>query len=152
MIAFAGVVLVLGAWWYLTGGPKGPFQVASFRDARGWHTQSVVGDVLWLLGRGRAYVEADALRIGHAATWAKGLLLLGLAACELAIWRRATRRDLDPAGGPALAAVATLTVFSPLFAVAFAAWYLPWTALAFEGDDVDRLAATAATVAVALTG
>jgi hypothetical protein len=152
LIAFAGVLLVLGGWWYLTGGPKGPFQVASFRDARGWHTQSVVGDVLWLLGRGPAYVEADALRIGHAATWAKGLLFLGLIGCELAIWRRAARRDRDPAGGPALAAVATLTVFAPLFAVAFAAWYLPWAALAFEGDAVDRRAATAATVAVALTG
>src|SRR4249919_1172375 len=105
VIAFLGVVLVLGAWWYLTGGPKGPFQVATFRDARGWHTQSVVGDVLWLLGRGPAYVEADALRIGHAATWVKGVLLLGLLACELAIWRRASLRGGDPAGGPSLVAV-----------------------------------------------
>ena len=152
VLAFLGVVLVLGAWWYLTGGPKGPFQVATFRDARGWHTQSVVGDLLWLFGRGPTYVEADALRIGHAATWVKGVLLLGLLACELAIWRRASLRGGDPAGGPALAAVATLTVFSPLFAAQFAAWFLPWTALAFEGDEVDRRAATAATVAIALTG
>ena len=152
VIAFLGVVLVLGAWWYLTGGPKGPFQVATFRDARGWHTQSVVGDVLWLLGRGPAYVEADALRIGHAATWVKGVLLLGLLGCELAIWRRASTRGGDAAGGPSLAAVAALTVFSPLFAAQFAAWFLPWTALAFEGDEVDRRAATAATVAIALTG
>ncbi len=43
-------------------------------------------------------------------------------------------------------------MFSPLFAAQFAAWFLPWTALAFEGDEVDRRAATAATVAIALTG
>ncbi|HUL86505.1 MAG TPA: glycosyltransferase 87 family protein [Actinomycetota bacterium] len=152
VIAFLGVIVLLGAWWYLTGGPKGPFQVATFRDARGWHTQSVVGDLLWLFGRGPAYVEADALRIGYAATWVKGVLLLGLLACELAIWRRASIRGGDVAGGPSLAAIAALTVFSPLFAAQFAAWFLPWTALAFEGDGVDRRAAMAATVAIALTG
>ena len=152
VIAFLGVIVLLGAWWYLTGGPKGPFQVATFRDARGWHTQSVVGDLLWLFGRGPAYVEADALRIGYAATWVKGVLLLGLLACELAIWRRASIRGGDVAGGPSLAAIAALTVFSPLFAAQFAAWFLPWTALAFEGDRVDRRAAMAATVAIALTG
>ncbi len=153
MIAFLGVVLVLGAWWYLTGGPKGPFQVATFRDARGWHTQSVVGDLLWLL-RAR-----PGLRRGRCASdRARGDVGQGRAAPRAARrvnWRSgAARRSAedDPAGGPSLAAVAALTVFSPLFAAQFAAWFLPWTALAFEGDEVDRRAATAATVAIALTG
>ncbi|HTG47888.1 MAG TPA: glycosyltransferase 87 family protein [Actinomycetota bacterium] len=151
-IAFAGVILVLGAWWYLTGGPKGPFQVASFREARGWQAQSLVGNLLWLLGRSPTYVEADALRIGHAAEWMRGLLFLGLAAVEAVLWRRADRQEGDPAAGSALAAVAALTVFSPFFAVQFAAWYLPWTALAYEGDAVDRRTATAGVVVIALTG
>jgi hypothetical protein len=152
LIGFGGVVLVLGAWWYLTGGPKGPFQVLSFRNARGWHTQSVVGDVLWLLGRGVAYPEADALRIGHAATWAKGLLFLGLVTCEMLIWRRAGRDGRDPVGGSALAATVSLAVFSPLFATQYAAWFLPWTAIAFDGDRDERVTASVATVVIALTG
>ncbi|MDP9302531.1 MAG: hypothetical protein M3P43_16810, partial [Actinomycetota bacterium] len=60
--------------------------------------------------------------------------------------------DHDPAGGAALAAVVALTVFSPVFSLQYAAWFLPWTALAFEGDDGDGRTATVAAVAVVLTG
>jgi uncharacterized membrane protein len=36
--------------------------------------------------------------------------------------------------------------------VQYAAWFLPWTALAFEGDDGDGRTATIAAIAVLLTG
>ena len=149
---FAVVVFVLGAWWYLAGGPKGPFQVLTFADVRGWHVQGAVGSVLWIAGRGIPVPEADAIRIGLAATWVKALLFLGLLGCEVAIWRRAAGSDHDPAGGAALAAVVALTVFSPQFSLQYAAWFLPWTALAFEGDDGDGRTATIAAVVVVLTG
>jgi hypothetical protein len=149
---FAVVVFVVGAWWYLTGGPKGPFQVLTSAGVRGWHVQSVVGSVLWIAGRGLPVPEADALRIGFAAAWMKGLLLLGLLACEVAIWRGADGPDRDPAGGAALAAVVALVVFSPQFSAQYAAWFLPWTALAFEGDEGDGRTATIAVLAVLLTG
>jgi hypothetical protein len=148
---FAVVVVVLGATWYLTGGPKGPFQVLTTAGVRGWHVQSTVGSVLWIAGRGIPVIEADALRVGFAAPWIKGLLFLGLLVCEVAIWRRAGT-DRDPSGGAALAAVVALTVFSPQFSLQYAAWFLPWTALAFEGDDGEERTATIAAVAVALTG
>ena len=149
---FAVVVVVLGAAWYLTGGPKGPFQVLTSAGVRGWHVQSTVGSVLWIAGRGIPVVEADALRVGLAAPWMKGLLFLGLLVCEVAIWRRAAGTDRDPSGGAALAAVVALTVFSPRSSLQYAAWFLPWTALAFEGDDGEERTATIAAVAVALTG
>ena len=149
---FAAVVVVLGAAWYLTGGPKGPFQVLTSAGVRGWHVQSTVGSVLWIAGRGIPVVEADALRVGLAAPWMKGLLFLGLLVCEVAIWRRAAGTDRDPSGGAALAAVVALTVFSPRSSLQYAAWFLPWTALAFEGDDGEERTATIAAVAVALTG
>ncbi|TMK37925.1 MAG: DUF2029 domain-containing protein [Actinobacteria bacterium] len=149
---FAVVVFVLGAWWYLTGGPKGPFQVLSSADVRGWHVQSVVGSVLWIAGRGIPVPEADALRIGFAAIWMKAVLFLGLLGCEVAIWRRAAGPDHDPAGGTALAAVVALVVFSPQFSMQYAAWFLPWTALAFEGDEGDGRTATIAAVVAVLTG
>ena len=151
VVGFGVLVLVLGAWWYLTGGPKGPFQVLTSAGVRGWHVQGVVGSVLWIAGRGIPVPEAEALRIGFAATWMKGLLFLGLLGCEVAIWRRAAAQDRDPAGGTALAAVVALVVFSPQFSMQYAAWFLPWTALAFEGDD-DGRTATIAALAVVLTG
>jgi hypothetical protein len=149
---FAVVVVVLGAAWYLTGGPKGPFQVLTSAGVRGWHVQSTVGSVLWIARRGIPVVEADALRVGFAAPGMKGLLFLGLLVCEVAIWRRAAGTDRDPSGGAALAAVVALTVFSPQSSLQYAAWFLPWTALAFEGDDGEERTATIAAVAVALTG
>ena len=149
---FTVVVVVLGAAWYLTGGPKGPFQVLTSAGVRGWHVQSTVGSVLWIAGRGIPVVEADALRVGLAAPLMKGLLFLGLLVCEIAIWRRAAGTDHDPSGGAALAAVVALTVFSPRSSLQYAAWFLPWTALAFEGDDGEERTATIAAVAVALTG
>jgi hypothetical protein len=152
MVSFGAVVLVVGAWWYLTGGPKGPFQVLTFQGARGWDVQSSVGSFFWILGRGIPVPEFDVLRVAHASVLARGVLFLGLLACELAIWRRAVRSDLDPSGGAALAAVTASIVFAPQFSAQYAAWLLPWTALAFEGDGSDQRAATAAGVAVALTG
>ncbi|MEP6757758.1 MAG: glycosyltransferase family 87 protein [Actinomycetota bacterium] len=146
------VCLAIGAWWYLTGGPKAPFQVVSFRGTRGWHVESVVGSVLWALGRGVPYREADAIRIGHAALAAKALLFLGLLAVEGLIWRRASRDGRDPAGAAALASVAALAVFSPLFSLQMAAWLLPFAALALDGDHDERHTAGVATVAVILTG
>jgi hypothetical protein len=148
----AVIVAVLGAWWYLTGGPKGPFQVLTSAGVRGWHVQGTVGSLLWIAGRGIPVLEADALRIGLAAPWMKVLLFLALLVCEVAIWRRAAAGDRDPSGGSALAAVVALTVFSPQFSLQYAAWFLPWTALAFEGDDHEERTATIAAVAVALTG
>ena len=149
---FAVVVVVLGAAWYRTGGPKGPFQVLTSAGVRGWHVQSTVGSVLWIARRGIPVVEADALRVGFAAPGMKGLLFLGWLVCEVAIWRRAAGTDRDPSGGAALAAVVALTVFSPQSSLQYAAWFLPWTALAFEGDDGEERTATIAAVAVALTG
>ena len=149
---FGVVVLALGSWWYFTGGPKGPFQVLTSADVRGWHVQSTIGSVLWIARRGIPVTEADALRIGSVAMWTKGLLFLGLLVCEVSIWRRAAGSDHDPAGGAALTAVVALTVFSPSFSLQFAAWFLPWAALSLEGDDVDQRTARIAAVAVVLTG
>ena len=152
LLVGVAVCLIVGAWWYLTGGPKAPFQVLSFRDTRGWHVESCVGSVLWAFGRGTAYREADAIRIGHAALAAKAALFAGLLACETLIWRRASRDAREPAGGAALAAVATLAIFSPLFSLQMAAWLLPFAALAFEGDHDERHTAGVAAVAIILTG
>ena len=85
---FAVVVVVLGAAWYLTGGPKGPFQVLTFAVPRVARREHRRRSVLWIAGRGIPVVEADALRVGFAAPWVKGLLVPGVG--------RLRGRDLAP--------------------------------------------------------
>jgi Glycosyltransferase family 87 len=148
----AGASVLIGAWWYLTGGVKAPFQVLSLRDTRGWHVESVVGDVLWALRRGAPYREADAIRIGDAATWAKVALFVGLVAVQAVLWRRASRDRRDPFGAASLASVAGLVMFAPVFSTQAAVWLLPFIALALEGDHDERQTAGVAEVAIALTG
>jgi len=152
LLVGALMCLVLGAWWYLTGGVKGPFQVLSLRDTRGWHVESIVGSFLWVVHRGDAYREADALRIGDVATWVKALLAIGVLAVEALVWRRAARDRRDPMGAAMLASVAALAVFAPILSMQAAAWLLPFAALALDGDHDERHTAGVAVVAVALTG
>ena len=145
---------MLGAWWYLTGGPKGPFQVLTLRGTRGWHVESIVGDAP--VDRRTAatpYREADALRIGLATTCGEGACSLGAARLSRRRSGAAPRATIATRSGAAtLAAVAALAVFSPIFSLQYAAWLLPWAALAFEGDHDERHTAGVATVAIALTG
>src|SRR5262245_43480672 len=116
--AFAVVVAVIGAWWYVTGGPKGPFQVVTFPGARGWDVQGSIGSALWAVGRGIPVPEFGVLRVGDASLWARGVLAIALVVCEVAVWRRAAGPGRpDPAGGAALAAVAAPLVFAPQFSV-----------------------------------
>ena len=152
LLVAAVVCVVLGAWWYVAGGPKGPFQVLSLRDTRGWHVESVIGSFLWVVHRGDAYREADALRIGDVAAWTKALLGIAVVAVELFIWRRAAIDRRDPMGAASLAAVAALGVFAPILSMQAAAWLLPFAALALDGDHDERHTAGVAAVAIALTG
>jgi hypothetical protein len=152
LVVAAIVCVVIGAGWYLTGGPKGPFQVLSLRDTRGWHVESVIGSLLWVLHRGAAYREADAMRIGAVATWMKGLLGLALVLVVVFIWRRAAIDRRDPMGAASLAGVAALGVFAPVLSMQAAAWLLPFAALALDGDRDERHTAGVAGVAIALTG
>src|SRR4051812_21423383 len=71
LIAAAVVCIVVGAWWYLTGGVKGPFQVLSVRDTRGWHVESGIGSSLWAGHPGDAYRGGHAVRMGDVGTRAQ---------------------------------------------------------------------------------
>jgi hypothetical protein len=152
LLVAAAVCVVLGAWWYLTGGARAPFQVLSLRDTRGWHVESVVGSALWIVHRDAAYREADAIRIGEVATWAEAALFVGLIAVEAVLWRRASRDRRDPTAAATVAAVAALAVFAPIFSLQVAAWLLPFVPLALEGDHDERHTAGVAVVAIVLTG
>jgi hypothetical protein len=152
LTAAAAVCLVVGLAWLLSGGSKGPIQVVSFRSARGWSAESIEGNLLWLTRHGMPILEQGAMRIGAAPAWAKGLLFAGLLGYEVVVWRRAGGDARDPAGGACLAAVTAVLVFSPLISEQYAAWLLPWAAVAFEGDRAERKVAAIAASAIVLTG
>jgi len=152
LAAAAAVCLVVGLAWLLAAGPKGPVQVLSFRGARGWSAESIEGNLLWLASHGTLILEQGAMRIGAAPAWAKALLFAGLLGYEVVVWRRAGGEARDPAGGACLAAVTAVLVFSPLISEQYAAWLLPWAAVAFEGDRAERKVAGIAATAIVLTG
>jgi hypothetical protein len=151
-VALLAVGLTGGVLWYLTGGPKGPFQVITFRGAQGWSVEGTVGSILWLFGGGPANPDGLTVRLGTTPTWQLALLGLGLGCAEVAVWWRGLKDDGDPTGAASLAAVATLLVFAPVHAVHYALWLAPWAAIAFEGRGRERHTATFAACVIVLSG
>jgi glycosyl transferase family 87 len=134
--------------WVLIGGVGGITQVLTYRGATGWEVESTVGTLVWAF-TGRSGFEQGAFRTGEMGAWPRAVLLIILIATLVAIWERARRRTSDPAGAPALAAIAALLACSPLLSPQYLIWFLPWAAVA--GGDGRRWSWLAATSCL-LTG
>jgi hypothetical protein len=114
-------------WW---GGPSGPLQVATQRHTPGWEYESVIGSVVWALGRGGFVTINASTRLGVAPGWAKALLLGAAIAGIAAVWYRASRREPREIGLPAVAAVSILMLSAPLLSPPYMIWLAPWAAIA----------------------
>lgn len=136
------------AGWLALGGVHGIRQVVSLRGAVGWELESTVGAVIWPLTGDHRY-EQGANRTGSIPGWARFAMVVLLALGLAATWWRAAHTSLDPAGGPALVAVAILLVLSPVLSPQYVAWLVPWAAIA--SLDALRLARLAIPP-VAITG
>lgn len=145
---WAGTVAAGLVGWLALGGAEGIRQVVSLRDAVGWELESSVGAVVWPLTGEHRY-EQGANRTGSIPGWARAAMAALLIAGLVAIWWRAAHLRLDPAGAPALAAVATLLVLSPVLSPGYLTWLLPWAAIA--SLDARRIAGVAA-APVVITG
>ncbi len=136
--AFAWTVLVgsgLIAAWFAVGGVRALADVLTFRHAGGWEVESTVGTVVWIATGGPIRIEAGAPRIGSVSPAASVALFAVLAALLVAIWAQAMRRNRAAFGAAAVAAVAALLACSAIFSLQYAAWLLPWAAVAWaEGD------------------
>ena len=141
------LVLVLAGWIALAG-IGAPGQVVSFRGATGWEIESSVGVVVWFFTGERRF-EAGAFRAGTIAAPVRVLLVVLLVLTLAAIWGRARRWPGDPAGPPALAAVAALLALSTVLSPPYVAWLLPWAAIA---GTTDRRWTVPGFLPVALTG
>ena len=130
-LAWSVAALTLGTllwvWW---GGTSGPLQVATQRSTPGWEYESLVGSILWALGRGGFVSINDSSRLGVAPGWAKALLLGAAIAGIAAVWYRASRREPREIGFPAVAAVSILLLSAPLLSPPYMIWLAPWAAIA----------------------
>jgi hypothetical protein len=149
-VACVGAGLGFGAW-LLYAGVGGLSQVLTFRGAKGWEVESVVGVVVWIaLGR-TTTVEQGAPRVGTAPTWARLGLAAALAFGLVALWRKARSWPGRVEGVPATVAVSLVIVCSPLFSLGYVTWLLPWSAIAADERE-HRAFVWACGAAVALTG
>ena len=149
-VACVGAASGIGAW-LLYAGAGGPSQVLTFRGAKGWEVESIVGVVVWIaLGR-TTTVEQGAPRVGTAPTWARLGLGAALAFGLVAVWRKARSWPGRVEGVPATVAVSLVIACSPLFSLGYVTWLLPWSAIA-GGEREHRAFVWACGAAVALTG
>ena len=123
------------ATWIAIGGPGALRQVGTFRGSTGWEIDSTIGVPVWAV-TGEHRFEEGANRAGAIPPGAPAALLLVTVVTVTLIWLLARHRDEIPAGAPALAAVAALLSFSPVFSPQYVAWLLPWAAVA--GGDGRR--------------
>jgi hypothetical protein len=151
VIGVAAFVAVGIAAWLMFAGVGGPVQVATFRGATGWNVESVVGTLVWIRSGSQPIMEQGAPRIGTISAPIQVVLTFGLVLTQLAVWRRAKRFGGDSVGAPALAAVAALLAWSPLFSLQYALWLTPFIAIA-AGETRGGLGALLGAVAVFGTG
>jgi hypothetical protein len=130
-LAWSAASLTLGTFvWVWWGGASGLVQVATQRQTPGWEYESLVGSVIWALGRNFVIIN-DSTRVGFAPGWAKALLLVAALAGITAVWYRASRREPRELGMPAVAAVSILMLSAPLLSPPYMIWLAPWAAIAW---------------------
>jgi hypothetical protein len=131
-IAIATGMAILGAWLSVAG-PRGIYQVLTFRGARGWEIESTVGALWMALDPSSIRLETGAWRIGTTSGPITVLLfVLGVIPCMWMIWRGARTGHLGAgwAGG-----ISALLATSALLSPQFACWLAPATGIAWvEGD------------------
>jgi len=121
--------------WIAYAGAGAATDVLTFRHATGWGVESVVGTVVWIATGGPVRLESGAPRIGSVPTWASIVATMLLVTGLLAVWEVAAKRRSAAFGSPSVAAVSVLLVCSPLLSVQYAAWLLPWAAIAWVDGD-----------------
>ena len=145
-LAVATGLAILGAWLWVAG-PRGIYQVLTFRGARGLEIESTVGALWMAIDRSSMRFETGAWRIGTTSgpIWVL-LFVLGVIPCMWMIWRGARTGHLGAgwAGG-----ISALLATSALLSPQFACWLTPATGVAWvEGD---KRAAVVTGLAVFLT-
>jgi hypothetical protein len=138
LAGFAATAAAGGIAWLAFAGTAGPEQVLTFRNATGWHVESLVGSVVHAVTGSRVFEESGAIRTGSAPQWATLLLGVVLVGVVVGIWARVARSDAadDRAveGVAPTAAIAAFLVCSPLLSPQYLIWLLPFAAICWVLD------------------
>jgi hypothetical protein len=130
-----GATGLLVAAWVAIGGVRGISDVVTFRHAAGWEVESTIGTIVWIATGGPIRMEAGAPRIGTVPPLASVVLAVSLVGMLAAVWITAARRERAAFGAASVAAIASLVALSPTFSLQYAAWFLPWGAIAMSDGD-----------------
>lgn len=151
LAAFAATAVAGLAVWMAWSGTDGPRQVLTFRGAKGWEIESVVGSVVHAFADTPADLEQGAVRVGVVSTWAAltlaavGVALVGVAWLTV----RRTSADYLLEGVAPVAAVSGVLLGATILSPQYVAWLLPFAAISLAADE--RVIGAIAAAVVLLT-
>ena len=135
-VAWAVTLVACGVAWLVWGGTSGPTEVLTFRGAKGWQVESIVGLFFHASDPSGSHPEAGAWRTAAAMpSWARGLLTVLSGVSVLLAWWLASRRrrsgDHDSVvyGLAPLVCVTAMLVFAPILSPQYVLWFLPFAAI-----------------------
>lgn len=147
LTAFMTTAAVLGGAAVWLAGAEGIVQVLTFRGARGWQIESLVGGLIHLTDAQTLRIESGSWRIG--ATSGPVSVAMFLAAAPICVWSSWRGARVGRVGAGWLASVSALLLLSALLSAQFVIWLAPGAAVAWaEGDK--RLGVLTA-IAIVLT-
>ena len=135
-VAWVVTVVVCGLAWLAWAGLEGPTQVLTFRGAKGWQVESVVGLFFHAADPSGSHPEAGAWRTAaEMAGWGRPLLTVLSGITVLLAWwlaarkRRAGADDSVVYGLAPLVSVIAMLVFAPILSPQYVLWFLPFAAM-----------------------
>lgn len=136
------------AAWVAWSGFDGPRQVLTFRGAKGWEVESVVGGVVHAFANTPADLEQGAVRVGVVPDWAAVLLTAFGIALVVAAWLAARRVSEDHRldGVAPVAAISAVLIGATILSPQYVAWLLPFAAISLAADERAVGGVTAAVV------
>jgi hypothetical protein len=123
------------ALWFAWSGTDGVAQVVTFRHARGWQIESLLGGFAHLVTDAPTRIESGAVRVGDSPAWASAVLGVVIVALVSWIWVRAAHardRSVQLADGLVpLTAICVVLLCSPLLSPQYLIWLMPFAAIAW---------------------
>jgi glycosyl transferase family 87 len=147
-LGFAALSGTIAIGWLVLGSLTAPYEVLTYRGARGWEIESLVGAALLAVHAGPVVLSRGALRIGAVSGLVRGLL--SIAGAALAGWTAWRGGRSGRIGLGWIVSIGALLVTSTLLSPQFMVWLLPGAAIAWtEGE---RAVPILVAVCAALTG
>jgi hypothetical protein len=147
LAAFTVTATALAGSALWLAGTNSVLQVLTFRGARGWQIESLVGNILHLASPRTLRFESGSWRIG--ATSGPVAVAMFLAAAPICLWSSWRGARIDRIGVGWLASVSALLLLSALLSAQFVIWLVPGAAIAWT--DGNRRSAIVAAVVVLTT-